>query len=75
MKKLCPAVRNIIQRLRVKDESMMPNAKIFEIHVSVYHLPTTQYGEAAEFCKVFNIIVDVVSWEEVVEIANAAEGV
>jgi len=70
VKKLCQTERNIVERVRKNlDDPIVPNKVLFGLHCVVYHRPTSEFGRPMEFCKVWNAIVDDVTWEEMVEIA------
>jgi len=72
-------VREIIRQLRVTRsvglEKTSNERFIFRMHTTLYHRPAKDYDKDVEYCKVFSMIADPITWEEVMRIAITGEQV
>ena len=53
------------------EDSIVPNKALFSLHKEAYHRRVKEFDVECELCKVWNEVVDIKSWEEMMEIAQS----
>lgn len=75
-KRLCPTERNIAKRIKAGEEDpIISNRALLSMHQTLYHRNVREFDKDMELCKVWNVIVDSVTYKELKEIANIQEKV